>query len=168
LTFSEEVKDVLAALDSLIVRAKAIGLLRVKDGRKLSEKATEALNAVREDLNDAWTEIDEIIEEVGTLPEATATAVEEEVEVDDVDTEMEEVVETEVEEVAVEEVEETEEAEIAEAEVEVTEEVEVPVEAVTEEVATDEIDEDLESLLMETQRTIADSLIAETEIEDEI
>ena len=54
-------------------------------------------------------EIDEIIEEVGTLPEATATAVEEEVEVDDVDTEMEEVVETEVEEVAVEEVEETEE-----------------------------------------------------------
>ena len=168
LTFSEEVKDVLAALDSLIVRAKAIGLLRVKDGRKLSEKATEALNAVREDLNDAWTEIDEIIEEVGTLPEATATAVEEEVEVDDVDTEIEEVVETEVEEVAVEEVEETEEAEIAEAEVEVTEEVEVPVEAVTEEVATDEIDEDLESLLMETQRTIADSLIAETEEEDEI
>ena len=59
-------------------------------------------------------------------------------------------------------------AEIAEAEVEVTEEVEVPVEAVTEEVATDEIDEDLESLLMETQRTIADSLIAETEEEDEI
>ena len=168
LTFSEEVKDVLAALDSLIVRAKAIGLLRVKDGRKLSEKATEALNAVREDLNDAWTEIDEIIEEVGTLPEAAVTAVEEEVEVDDVDTEMEEVVETEVEEVAVEEVEETEDAEIEEAEVEVIEEVEVPVEAETEEVASDEIDEDLESLLMETQRNIADSLIAETEIEDEI
>ena len=168
LTFSEEVKDVLAALDSLIVRAKAIGLLRVKDGRKLSEKATEALNAVREDLNDAWTEIDEIIEEVGTLPEAAVTAVEEEVEVDDVDTEMEEVVETEVEEVAVEEVEETEDAEIEEAEVEVIEEVEVPVEAETEEVASNEIDEDLESLLMETQRNIADSLIAETEIEDEI
>ena len=32
--------------------------------------------------------------------------------------------------------------------------------------ATDEIDEDLESLLMETQRTIADSLIAETEEEE--
>lgn len=40
--FSEEVKDVLAALDDLISRTKAIGILREKDGRKLSKEATTA------------------------------------------------------------------------------------------------------------------------------
>ena len=65
--FSEEVKDVLVALDDLVERAKAIGSLRSQDGRKLSEKATEALRAVQEDLNEAWNEIDEVIVEVGTI-----------------------------------------------------------------------------------------------------
>ena len=64
--FSDEVKDVLAALDDLVSRAKAIAMLRDKDGRKLGVKATEALRAVADDLNDAWTEIDEFIGNVGT------------------------------------------------------------------------------------------------------
>jgi len=65
-SFSEEVKDVLAALDDLVARAKAISMLRGEDGRKLGVKATEALRAVADDLNDAWTEIDEFIGNVGT------------------------------------------------------------------------------------------------------
>ena len=52
-SFSEEVKDVLAALDDLVARAKAISMLRSEDGRKLGVKATEALRAVADDLNDA-------------------------------------------------------------------------------------------------------------------
>ena len=65
-SFSDEVKDVLAALDDLVSRAKAIALLRGEDGRKLGVKATEALRAVQDDLNDAWAELDEFIAEVGT------------------------------------------------------------------------------------------------------
>ena len=41
--FSDEVKDVLAALESLIVRATSISSLRKEEGRKLSEQATTAL-----------------------------------------------------------------------------------------------------------------------------
>ena len=73
--FSDEVKDVLAALESLIVRATSISSLRKEEGRKLSEQATTALRAVQEDLNDAWAEIDQLIEEV---VEAPADTVEEE------------------------------------------------------------------------------------------
>ena len=69
--FSEEVKDVLAALESLIVRAKAIEVLRSKDGRTLSERASSALRAVQEDLNDAWTEIDDILVDATSETEAT-------------------------------------------------------------------------------------------------
>ncbi len=65
-SFSDEVKDVLAALDDLVARAKAISMLIGNDGRKLGVKATEALRAVADDLNDAWTEIDEFIGNVGT------------------------------------------------------------------------------------------------------
>ena len=64
-TFSEEVKDVLAALENLITRAKAISSLREKDGRKLGEKATEALRAVQDDLSDAWAELDSFVDEFG-------------------------------------------------------------------------------------------------------
>jgi len=65
-TFSEQVKDVLAALNDLMVRATAIAMLRAKDGRSLGVKATEALRAVQDDLNDAWVELDQFIENVGT------------------------------------------------------------------------------------------------------
>lgn len=67
-TFSEQVKDVLAALNDLMVRATAIAMLRAKDGRTLGTKATEALRAVQEDLSDAWVELDQFIENVGTEP----------------------------------------------------------------------------------------------------
>ena len=56
----------LAALHDLMTRTNAIAMLRAKDGRKLGVKATEALRAVQEDLSDAWTEIDQIIDQVGT------------------------------------------------------------------------------------------------------
>jgi len=109
-SFSEEVIDVLAALDDLVARAKAIAMLRGEDGRKLGVKATEALRAVADDLNDAWTEIDEFIGNVGTEG-ALELEVEEEL-VEDEQAETEEVaeastdtidVETEVEEVTEEE-----------------------------------------------------------------
>ena len=67
-TFSEQVKDVLAALNDLMVRATAIAMLRAKYGRTLGTKATEALRAVQEDLSDAWVELDQFIENVGTEP----------------------------------------------------------------------------------------------------
>jgi hypothetical protein len=43
-------------------------MLRAKDGRTLGTKATEALRAVQEDLSDAWVELDQFIENVGTEP----------------------------------------------------------------------------------------------------
>mgnify|MGYP000452917053 CR=1 FL=1 len=64
--FSEEVKDVLAALHDLMTRTNAIAMLRAKDGRKIGVKATEALRAVQDDLQEAWTELDQFIDTVGT------------------------------------------------------------------------------------------------------
>ena len=55
----------LAALENLITRAKAISSLREKDGRKLGVKATEALRAVQDDLSDAWAELDSFVDEFG-------------------------------------------------------------------------------------------------------
>lgn len=145
--FSEEIKDVLAALEDLIVRTKAIGILREKDGRKLSDKATQALRAVQEDLNDAWEELDEVIAQVGTMPE--------------VEEEMETITEEEATEVeAPEEV--TEDVEIEEAEVEVVEEVEEATEEVEEEV----IDDEVEDIILQAQVNLTESLIAEQELED--
>lgn len=154
--FSEEVKDVLAALESLIVRAKAIEVLRSKDGRTLSERASSALRAVQEDLNDAWTEIDDILVEA-SKPEA-------EIETSEA---TETVEETPQEEVA-EEI--SEDAEIEEAEVEVVEvEEEVVVEeeeAETEEVVLEEVDEEIEALFAESQSLIADSILVELDDEE--
>ena len=145
--FSEEIKDVLAALEDLIVRTKAIGLLREKDGRKLSDKATQALRAVQEDLNDAWEELDEVISQVGTMPE--------------VEEEMETIADEEATEVeAPEEV--SEDVEIEEAEVEVVEEVEEATEEVEDEVVDDEIDE----VILQAQVNLTESLIAEQELEE--
>ena len=45
--FSDEVKDVLAALNNLVARVQSIGELRKKNGRKLGASATEALRAVQ-------------------------------------------------------------------------------------------------------------------------
>ena len=159
--FSEEVKDVLAALESLIVRAKAIEVLRSKDGRTLSERASSALRAVQEDLNDAWTEIDDILVDATSETEATSEepAVDNPVE----ETQGSTVVEAE----ETEEAEIDEEAEIEESEVEVEEVIEVEEEeAETEEVVLEEVDEEIEALFAESQGLIADSILVELDDEE--
>ena len=159
--FSEEVKDVLAALESLIVRAKAIEVLRSKDGRTLSERASSALRAVQEDLNDAWTEIDDILVDATSETEATneEPAVDNPVE----ETQGSTVIEAE----ETEEAEIDEEAEIEESEVEVEEVIEVEEEeAETEEVELEEVDEEIEALFAESQGLIADSILVELDDEE--
>ena len=159
--FSEEVKDVLAALESLIVRAKAIEVLRSKDGRTLSERASSALRAVQEDLNDAWTEIDDIL---GDATSEVEGATEETVQDNPVEetqgstvTETEEAVEPEIDE----------DAEIEESEVEVEDVIEVEEEeAETEEVVLEEVDEEIEALFAESQGLIADSILVELDDEE--
>jgi len=148
-SFSEQVKDVLAALNDLMVRATAIAMLRAKDGRKLGEKATEALRAVQDDLQDAWVEIDQFIDNVGDTEEVVVE--------DSVDVEEEQSVE-EIEDV------DTEEPVVEEVEVESNPEVE-PVQA---EDNTDSVDEEAEALWLEAQQNIAESLDAELEVEDNI
>jgi len=146
LSFSRQVKDVLAAFNDLMARATAIAMLRAKDGRKLGMKATDALRAVQEDLTDAWSEVDEFITEFGA---ADSVAVEE-------------VAEIEVEESTEEEA--TEEVEVAEAEaaVETVEEVEViETEVVTEEEETEEEveAEPAETPVMETEEVVAEDTV---------
>jgi HK97 family phage prohead protease len=152
--FSEQVKDVLAALNDLMVRATAIAMLRAKDGRKLGEKATEALRAVQEDLQDAWVELDQFIDNVSDAAVVTE---------DSVDVE-EELPAEEVEDVPAEEPAEEVEESTEEVEVESDPEVE-PVEA---EDNTESVDEEAEALWLEAQQNIAESLDAELEVEDNI
>jgi HK97 family phage prohead protease len=155
--FSDEVKDVLAALESLIVRAKAISILREKDGRTISDVASSALRAVQEDLNDAWNEIDSILSE--------PTDAEPEEDTEDVP----------VDEAPAEEIQE--DAEIAEAEVEVSEEEDVVIEEDSEEdeveeaeedVNLDEVDAEFEALFAEAQENIAESLVLELDEDEEV
>ena len=160
--FSEQVKDVLAALNDLMVRATAIAMLRAKDGRKLGEKATDALRAVQEDLQDAWVELDQFIDNVGENTVVTEESVDVE----------EELPAEEVEDVSVDEpTEEVEESE-EQSEEESVEEVEVESDPETEPVEaednTESVDEEAEALWIESQQNIAASLDAELEVEDNI
>jgi len=161
-SFSEEVKDVLAALDDLVARAKAISMLRGEDGRKLGVKATEALRAVADDLNDAWTEIDEFIGDIGTEG-ALELEVEEEL-VEDEPAETEEVAEASTDTIDVEtEVEEATEEE-APAEESVDEEPEdEAAEEDTPEDNTDSPDEEFDAEWVRAQQIIAESLVEEIE-----
>jgi len=161
-SFSEEVKDVLAALDDLVARAKAISMLRGEDGRKLGVKATEALRAVADDLNDAWTEIDEFIGDIGTEG-ALELEVEEEL-VEDEPAETEEVAEASTDTIDVEtEVEEATEEE-APAEESVDEEPEdEAAEEDTPEDNTDSLDEEFDAEWVRAQQIIAESLVEEIE-----
>jgi uncharacterized membrane protein len=155
------VKEVLAALESLIVRAKAIAILREKDGRTLSVKASSALRAVQDDLNDAWNEIDTIIDENIEIPEAEADA--------EVETAIEEVATEEVTEEAVSEevTEEVSEEVSEEVEVEVSEEiVEEEEEAEDEVVELEEIDEEFEALFTEAQNTLTEATLLELDDEE--
>lgn len=148
-TFSEQVKDVLAALNDLMVRATAIAMLRAKDGRSLGVKATEALRAVQDDLNDAWVELDQFIENVGTEG-ALELEVEEQQPVEDdiVDEDPSDDVE------AVEEVETSEEPEV-----------EVP-EAVTDD-NSESSDDDFDAEWSEGQQLLADTVDIDITEEDE-
>jgi len=166
-SFSEEVIDVLAALDDLVARAKAISMLRGNDGRKLGVKATEALRAVADDLQDAWTEVDEFIGTIGTEG-ALELEVEEEL-VEDEPAETEEVaeastdtidVETEAEEVTEEEAPAEEPVEVETVEEEPEDEV---AEEDTPEDNTDSSDEEFDAEWVRAQQIIAESLVEEIE-----
>jgi HK97 family phage prohead protease len=161
-SFSEEVIDVLAALDDLVARAKAIAMLRGEDGRKLGVKATEALRAVADDLNDAWTEIDEFIGNVGTEG-ALELEVEEEL-VEDEPAETEEVAEASTDTIDVEtEVEEVTEEEAPAEEPVVEEPEDEAAEEETPEDNTDSSDEEFDAEWIRAQQIIAESLVEEIE-----
>ena len=161
-SFSEEVIDVLAALDDLVARAKAIAMLRGEDGRKLGVKATEALRAVADDLNDAWTEIDEFIGHVGTEG-ALELEVEEEL-VEDEPAETEEVAEASTDTIDVEtEVEEVTEEEAPAEEPAVEEPEDEAAEEDTPEDNTDSSDEEFDAEWVRAQQLIAESLVEEIE-----
>lgn len=161
-SFSEEVIDVLAALDDLVARAKAIAMLRGEDGRKLGVKATEALRAVADDLNDAWTEIDEFIGNVGTEG-ALELEVEEEL-VEDEPAETEEVAEASTDTIDVEtEVEEVTEEEAPAEEPAVEEPEDEAAEEETPEDNTDSSDEEFDAEWIRAQQLIAESLAEEIE-----
>ena len=162
-SFSEEVKDVLAALDDLVARAKAISMLRSEDGRKLGVKATEALRAVADDLNDAWTEIDEFIGNVGTEG-ALELEVEEEL-VEDEPAETEEVAEASTDTIDVEtEAEEVTEEEAPAEEPAVEEPEDEAAEEETPEDNTDSSDDDdFDAEWVRAQELIAESLVEEIE-----
>jgi HK97 family phage prohead protease len=161
-SFSEEVKDVLAALDDLVARAKAISMLRSEDGRKLGVKATEALRAVADDLNDAWTEIDEFIGNVGTEG-ALELEVEEEL-VEDEPAETEEVAEASTDTIDVEtEVEEVTEEEAPAEEPAVEEPEDEAAEEDTPEDNTESSDDEFDAEWVRAQQIIAESLVEEIE-----
>jgi len=151
-TFSEEVKDVLAALDDLITRAKAISHLRQKDGRKLGVKATETLRTVQDELSDAWAELDSFVDEFGN--EAVLESEVEEQPTDDSETDenngvVEETINDEVEEEILDE---------NSSEEEETEE--TPVSEVSEESEdnSESTDEDFDAEWVEGQRLIAETV----------
>jgi HK97 family phage prohead protease len=163
-SFSEEVKDVLAALDDLVARAKAIAMLRGEDGRKLGVKATEALRAVADDLNDAWTEIDEFIGDIGTEGALELSDIDEEP-VEDEPAETEEVAEASTDTIDVET--EVEEVTEVEAPVEESTEDEPEEEAAEEETPEDNTesldDEEFDAEWVRAQQLIAESLIEQIE-----
>ena len=149
-TFSEQVKDVLAALNDLMVRATAIAMLRAKDGRTLGSKATEALRAVQDDLQDAWVEIDQFIDNVGTLEDVAELELDEELPIEDdiIDEDPSDEVE------AIEEVEVSEEPET-----------ESP-EAVIED-NTESSDEDFDAEWLEGQSLLADTVDIDSDSEED-
>ena len=151
-TFSEEVKDVLAALENLITRAKAISSLREKDGRKLGAKATEALRTVQDDLSDAWAELDSFVDEFGD-EEVSESEVDEqptdEGEVDENNGVVDEAIDVEVEE----EIQDENSSEEEEAE-------ETPFSEASEESEdnSESADEDFDAEWVEGQRLIAETV----------
>ena len=167
--FSDEVKDVLAALNNLVARVQSIGELRAKNGRKLGVSATEALRTVQESVQDAFDEIDKFVEEFGS-----EGALEDTTEIVD-EVEVQEETETEVSE-PVAEVEETvevpkdespEEEPAEEPEVDTGEEREV--EDPVDELPTEEVvDTELDDLWLESQRIATETILTDIEIQEEV
>ena len=165
--FSDEVKDVLAALNNLVARVQSIGELRKKNGRKLGASATEALRAVQESVADAFDELDKFVDEFGTEGALeTDTEVVDETTVEEPTAEVDqEETEAVTEEVVNEETpQEPEEDTVEENERET--EVEVPVDEVSEN-TEDEVDNELDDLWLESQQIVTDAILTDIEIEEE-
>ena len=177
--FSDEVKDVLAALNNLVARVQSIGELRKKNGRKLGTSATEALRQVQESVQDAFEELDKFVDEFGTegaleteINEVAETEAEVEVETE---AEVEAEVETETVEAEVDNpVEETqgstvvESEETVEVEAETNTEVEAEAETTEEEEVTEvEVDNELDDLWLESQQIVTETILTDIEIEEE-
>ena len=165
--FSDEVKDVLAALNNLVARVQSIGELRKKNGRKLGVSATEALRQVQESVQDAFDELDKFVDEFGTEGALeTDTEVVEETTVEEPTAEVDqEETEAVTEEVVNEETpQEPEEDTVEENERET--EVEVPVDEVSEN-TEDEVDNELDDLWLESQQIVTDAILTDIEIEEE-
>ena len=165
--FSDEVKDVLAALNNLVARVQSIGELRKKNGRKLGVSATEALRQVQESVQDAFDELDKFVDEFGTegaleteAQVVEETAVEEpkaEVELEETESVTEEVVNEETPEEPEEDTEEENEKDTEE---------EVPVDEVSE-TTEEEVDNELDDLWLESQQIVTDAILTDIEIEEE-
>ena len=167
--FSDEVKDVLAALNNLVARVQSIGELRAKNGRKLGVSATEALRTVQESVQDAFDEIDKFVEEFGSegaLEDTTEIVDEVEVQ-EETETEVSEPV-AEVEETVEEPKDESPEEEPAEEpEVDTGEEREV--EDPVDELPTEEVvDTELDDLWLESQRIATETILTDIEIQEEV
>ena len=166
ITFSQQVKDVLAALDDLMARANAIATLRAKDGRKMGIKATDALRAVQEYLTEASQEIDAFIGNYSDEDIAAAEEVinEEAITEEVVEASEEPDVETVEVEPEVEEVAEEEAVETTEVEVEETEELTPVAETEAEEVVEDLVDDEFDALWVEGQQLLAETVDTDLEV----
>ena len=167
--FSDEVKDVLAALNNLVARVQSIGELRAKNGRKLGVSATEALRTVQESVQDAFDEIDKFVEEFGSegaLEDATEVVDEVEVQ-EETETEVSEPVAEVEETVEVPKDESPEEEPAEEPEVDTGEEREV--EDPVDELPTEEVvDNELDDLWLESQRIATETILTDIEIQEEV
>ena len=172
--FSDEVKDVLAALNNLVARVSSIGELRKKNGRKLGVSATEALRTVQESVQDAFDEIDKFVEEFGTEGALEMESNEVETAEDTVeDTEVSDpelTTEEEVEEVVEAQAETPDPAEEPEVDTGDERQVEDPVDEAEEvsetEVEEVEVDSELDDLWLESQRIATETIMTDIEIED--
>ena len=165
--FSDEVKDVLAALNNLVARVQSIGELRKKNGRKLGVSATEALRQVQESVQDAFDELDKFVDEFGTEGALeTDTEVLDETTVEEPTAEVDqEETEAVTEEVVNEETPQEPEEDTVEENERETEE-EVPVDEVSEN-TEDEVDNELDDLWLESQQIVTDAILTDIEIEEE-
>ena len=165
--FSDEVKDVLAALNNLVARVQSIGELRKKNGRKLGVSATEALRQVQESVQDAFDELDKFVDEFGTEGALeTDTEVVDETTVEEPTAEVDqEETEAVTEEVVNEETPQEPEEDTVEENERETEE-EVPVDEVSE-TTEDEVDNELDDLWLESQQIVTDAILTDIEIEEE-